>query len=454
MMSRPLLVARSVRLAVFVLLGLVAPLSAAGPPRGEAITFSRHVAPILYKHCAGCHRPGEVGPFSLLNYKDAAKRAGFLKEVTATRRMPPWKPVPGYGDFQDARVLGAAEVETLARWAEGGARRGDPRDLPPLPRFTEGWQLGKPDLVLKMPEPFTIPAGVPDIYRCFVIPTGLKEERRVTAFEFRPGNRRVVHHALLVWDVTGTAREKDEEDPGPGFNSPGGSLGFADGGGIGGWAPGATPRHLPGGVGRTLPAGADVVMQIHYPTTGKEEKDQSTLGLYFARKKAGKILRIVQLYEPRLRIPAGAKRYRASARYRLPVDVHAIGILPHMHLLGRQMKVTATLPDGKNQPMIWIKDWDFNWQGQYQYKRPVRLPRGTLLEMEAFFDNSDKNPKNPNKPPQEVWRGGRTVDEMCECRVQVVVDRPGADEDRLVKDQARARRERVRRYMRWMEAQK
>src|SRR5262249_11952921 len=194
-MFRSCLVVRPARFAGLLLIGLAASggenrSQAAGPPRGEPITYSKHVAPILFKQCASCHRPGEVGAFSLLNYKDAAKRAHFLKEVTASRRMPPWKPVPGYGEFEDARVLSETEIETLARWADSGTKQGEAKDLPPLPKFTEGWQLGKPDLVLKMTEPFTIPAGGREVWRGFVIPTGLKEPRDIAAIEFRPGNRR------------------------------------------------------------------------------------------------------------------------------------------------------------------------------------------------------------------------------------------------------------------------
>jgi hypothetical protein len=424
--------------------------AASAPPRPAPVTYNKHVAPILFKHCASCHRPGEIGPFSLLTYKDAAKRAGFLKEVTGARRMPPWKPVPGYGDFQDTRRLSDAEINILARWADTGAPQGDPRDLPPAPKFTEGWQLGKPDLILKMPEAFTVPAGGRDIYRCFVLPTGLKKKRAVAAVEFRPGNRRAVHHAVIAIDTSGAARKKDKADGKPGFRSPGGTFGIPVAGFLGGWSPGATPRRLPDGVGRRLPAGSDLVVQIHYPATGKEEKDQSAIGLFFTRKPPEKFVRVIVLPERRLRIPAGEKQYRVSARYTLPVDVHAIGVLPHMHLLGREMKLTAGLPDGKKQPMIWIKDWDFNWQGQYQYAREIALPKGTVLHLEASFDNSAGNPKNPNSPPRVVRNGPRTTDEMCECRVQITIDRPKTDGATLIKDLARTGRERRSAYRKWL----
>jgi hypothetical protein len=367
--------------------------------------------------------------------------------------MPPWKPIPGYGEFRDERRLSEQEIHTLARWADSGAAQGDPKDLPPMPQFTEGWQLGKPDLILKMPEPFTVPAGGRDVYRCFVIPTGLTENRTVAAIEFRPGNRRSVHHANFFLDTTGVARKKENADGQPGFHSPGGGAGFPASGTLGGWAPGATPRRLPDGVGRMLRRGADVVVQIHYQPSGKEEKDQSSLGIFFTKTPAWKVFMAVALGSRELRIPPGEKRYRRTVSYRLPVDVHVIGVLPHMHLLGREMKVTATLPSGKKQPMIWIKDWDFNWQGQYQYVKPVALPKGTVLHMEAFFDNSADNPKNPNSPPKLVRWGLRTTDEMCTLGVQVVVDGPPSNGILLSKDLARFRRERARLYQQWLRQQ-
>jgi mono/diheme cytochrome c family protein len=426
--------------------------AAAGPPRPPAVTYNKHVAPILFKHCATCHRPGEVGPFPLLTYKDAAKRADFLKEVTADRRMPPWKPVPGHGEFQGARRLSDAEINTLARWADAGAAQGDPKDLPPLPRFSEGWQLGKPDLILKMPKAFTIPAGGRDIYRAFVIPTGVTERRAVAAVEFRPGNRRVVHHARFFLDTTGAGRKKEEAESEPGFPSSGANLGVPISGSLGGWVPGTTPRFLPDGVARRLPRNSDLVLQVHYKPTGKEEKDQSTVGIFFRKAPVWRFLHGMMLAEPRLRIPAGEKRYRATASYTLPVAIRVLTIGSHMHLLGREMKVTAMLPGGKKEPLLWITDWDFNWQGHYHYVRPVVLPQGTVLKMEAFFDNSEKNPKNPHRPPRTVWQGPRTVDEMCQCPITFIVGSP-REAMIVLQDLERTRSERRRVYQKWLREQ-
>jgi hypothetical protein len=359
-----------------------------------------------------------------LTYRDAAKRANFLKDITAERRMPPWKAEPGFGEFHDARRLSDAEIKTLAAWADSGAKEGDARDLPPVPKFPTGWQLGTPDLILKMPKEFTVAAGGRDVFRCFVIPTGIDENRTVAAVEFRPGNRKVVHHALFFLDSTGAARKKVGDDPTSSYASFGG-IGLLPTGSLGGWAPGAMPRRLPDGTGLLLRKGSDLVLQVHYHPSGKEEKDQSTVGVYFTKTKDAKLVTGIPMVNRRLYIPAGEERHKVTASFTLPVPVQAIGISPHMHLVGREMKVIALLPDGSTKPLIWIKDWDFNWQGQYRFAKPIDLPKGTKLELEAYYDNSTKNSNNPNKPPKLVTWGEQTTDEMCLCAIQVLPEKPG-----------------------------
>ena len=396
----------------------------AGPARAEGPTYTKDVAPILLKNCAGCHRPGEVGPFSLLSYKDAAKRSGFLADITASRRMPPWKPEPGFGEFHDDRRLGEAEIKTIAEWSEAGAPEGDPKDLPPTPKFPEGWQLGTPDLVLKVPEPFEIAASGRDVYRCFVVPIPIATDRTVAAVEFRPGNPRVVHHALFFLDNSGAAREKDQAEPGPGYESFGGP-GIRPTGALGGWAPGAMPRLLPEGMGKYLRNGSDLVLQVHYHPDGKPESDQSTVGIYFTKAPARKIVVGVAVRSRDLDIPPGEARYHVTAQSDpLPADAQAIGITPHMHYIGKEMKVVAETPDGRTVPMIWIKDWDFNWQGQYQYRSPVKLAKGTVIKLDAYYDNSADNPRNPSTPPKRVRWGEQTTDEMCLAFVQIVAENP------------------------------
>jgi hypothetical protein len=393
----------------------------AGTPIDQPLTFNKHIAPILWARCAGCHRPGEVGPFPLLSYHDAANRAGFLKEVVKSRKMPPWKPEPGYGRFADELRLSDAEVEQIVRWVDEGAEEGESEDLPPAPQFAEGWQLGEPDLVLEMPEPFDIPAGGDDIFRCFVIPTNLTNDRAVSAIEFRPGDRRVVHHALFFLDSRGQARAKDEADPGPGYASFGGA-GIQPTGMLGGWAPGTGPRPLPEGVGRLLPRDSDLVLQIHYHPSGKPESDRSLVGIHFAKTPLSqtRILAAVVLSDRGFAIPPGASNHPVVPRpLTLPTPVTLVGITPHMHWIGREMKVRAVKPDGTEVPLIWIKQWDFNWQGQYLFAEPIPLPGGTRIELEAYYDNSESNPRSVS---QVVTHGEGTTDEMCLCGIQVLPD--------------------------------
>ncbi len=397
---------------------------ACGVVRADEVTFNKQVAPILWKNCASCHRPGQIGPFSLITYKDAAKRAEFIKQITNDRRMPPWKPEAGFGEFRDVRRLSDEDLKTLAHWADAGAPEGNPKDLPQPPKFVDGWQLGEPDLVLKMPKPFAVYASGRDIYRNFVITVPVDRDRTVAAVEFRPGNRRVVHHALLFLDAYGQARKRDGGDGQPGYATFGG-IGILPTGGLGGWAPGSTPRRMPEGVGMYLAKGSDLVMQVHYHPDGKPETDLSSVGIYFTAKPATKIVGGIAVRSRSIDIPPGESHHVVHAQSQpLPTDVTTLAVFPHMHNLGREMKMTAVTPDGAELPLIWIRDWDFNWQGSYQYRQPVHLPKGTVLKVDAVYDNTADNPKNPSSPPKRVTWGEQTTDEMCLCGVSVVTETP------------------------------
>ncbi len=399
-------------------------IACAAAASAEDVTYCKQVAPILWNNCASCHRPGEIGPFSLLTYKDAKKRAGFIKDITHDRRMPPWKAEAGYGDFRNVRRLSDEDLKTLAKWADASAPEGDPKDLPAMPHFPEGWQLGKPDLILTMPKTFTVYASGRDIYRNFVLKIPIDTDRTVAATEFRPGNRRVVHHALFFLDAYGQARRRDGEDGKPGYSTFGG-IGVLPSGGLGGWAPGATPQRLPEGTGMFLAKGSELVMQIHYHPDGKEETDLSSVGIYFTPKPATTIVGGIAMRTRSLDIPPGDSKYTVHCETQpLPADVTALGIFPHMHNLGKEMKVTAYPPSGGEVPMIWIRDWDFNWQGAYRYVKPVRLPKGTVVKVDAVYDNSSDNPKNPSDPPRRVYWGEQTTDEMCLCGMTVITDTP------------------------------
>ncbi len=389
-----------------------------------SVTYCKQIAPILWEHCVDCHRPGQVGPFSLLTYADAAKRAGFLKEITHERRMPPWKPEPGVRQMHGERRLSSEELALIAQWVDDGAPEGTRADLPPGPEFTDGWRLGAPDLVLTMREPFPVPADGADINRCFVIPMNLTEDRMVSAVEFRAGDRSVIHHSIMFLDANGAARKLEGEDGHPGYKSFGGAN-VRPTGGLGAWLPGTVPRHLPSGMARYVKAGSDLVLQVHYHPVGKATKDQSSVGIYFAKEPVKHVVTGIAVTQPLLKLPAGKASCDVKTRCSpLPVDVNVLGISPHMHDLGREFRVSAKLPGGQYLPLIWIKDWDFNWQGTYQFEKPLRLPKGSVICLHAIYDNSAANPKNPHSPPRDVTWGEQASDEMCLCGVQVYTDKP------------------------------
>jgi peroxiredoxin len=385
------------------------------------VTYSRDIAPILDANCVACHREGQIAPFSLTSYIDAAKHAKLISDVTGTGYMPPWKPAEGFGHFLGEHRLSGREIDLLKSWADAGAPQGDASDLPALPKFASDWALGTPDIVVKMPEAFTVPAGGKDIYRAFVAPINVPDDCYVAGIEFKPGAPTVVHHCILYLDTTGAARKLDEADPGPGYVSFGGP-GFTPSGGLGGWAPGATPSLLPEGIGRVLRKGSDVVFQMHYHPDGREHTDQSTVAIYLQKKPVKQVFASFMLATRDLDIPAGDANYTRHITVTLPSDLTLIGIVPHMHLLGRDMKVVATTPDKKEIPLIWIKDWDFKWQGQYQFAEPIKLSKGTVISMTAKYDNSDANPDNPSDPPKRVTHGEQTTDEMCICFVDFLAN--------------------------------
>jgi thiol-disulfide isomerase/thioredoxin/mono/diheme cytochrome c family protein len=392
-----------------------------------AVTYNRDIAPIVFAHCAECHRPGEVAPFSLLTYQDAKKRAEGLARVTSRRLMPPWKATVHYGEFLDERRLTERQIALIKTWAEHKAPEGDAADLPPQPKFSSDWRLGKPDLVAEVPVSFTVPADGPDIFQHFVIPLNLKKDETLVAFEFRPGNRSVVHHAIVAVDSSGGARLRDAQTPEPGWRTSG-SIDASITGILGVWTPGMTPRFYPDNVGVAMEKSSDVVVQLHLHPSGKKETDQSKIALYFAKKPVKRIMSRRPLLTGTLviEVPPGKDRYKTGSSVKLPVDVTITSVFPHMHLIGKEMKVTATLPDKSKVPLIWIKDWNFYWQDSYVYQEPVHLPKGTRIDLEASYDNSAENPFNPSKPPKRVLFGNDTTDEMCFALFQAVADEPGA----------------------------
>ena len=382
------------------------------------VTFNRDVAPILFANCVTCHRPGESAPFSLLTYDDARRRARLIATVVSSHVMPPWQPDSGEDEFEGDRRLSRSEIATLVRWADEGALEGEPDQRPAPPVFTPGWRLGSPDLVLTMPEPFAVPADGPDVFRNFVLPIPLSDRRYVRALEFRPGNPRALHHARMLLDDTGDIRRRDEEDPGPGFGGmdvPGAR--FPDGHFLG-WAPGQTPAR------ETYPwaldPGHDLVLQLHLKPTGRPELVQVSIGLYFTDTAPPRSPIMLRLGSKTIDIPAGAPAYEVTDSFTLPADVTVLSVYPHAHYLATEMTVVAKRPNGRRDTLLRIPNWNFNWQDEYTYAKPVELPRGTTIEMRYVYDNTSGNPHNPSSPPSRVRFGSQTRDEMGELLVQVM----------------------------------
>ncbi len=408
--------------ALSVLRSLVAPLcalAAAGLVPAQATdpparpTFSRDVAPILFESCATCHHPGGVGPFSLLSFSDAKKRARQIAEVTRSRYMPPWLPDPIDVELEGNRRLAETDIETIQRWVEQGGPQGDPAQLPPQPELPEGWQLAEPDLVVTPPAAYTLPAEGEDVYRNLVLSTPLESTRYVRAVDIRPGNPRVVHHAILRIDRTRSSRRLAAQDPQPGW---GGTMSMGDSeppdGHFIGWTPGRVPDPGDPDLAWKLEPGTDLVLQLHMKPTGKPETIRPSVGLYFADGPPRRKLFRFVLSDTKIDIAPGDSRYVVEKEYILTADLELISVYPHAHYLARTMNAWARLPDGTELELMHIPEWDFNWQDQYRYAKPVLLPANTRLAMRIVYDNSADNPRNPNHPPRRVRFGTQTTDEM------------------------------------------
>ena len=384
-------------------------------------TFSRDVAPILFQKCAACHRPLGAGPFPLLSWEDARKRARQIAEVTTSRYMPPWLPEAGHLPFQEERRLSARQIYLLRRWAETGAARGDPAEQPPAPVWTAGWQLGEPDLVLSMSETYSLEAEGTDVIRYFALPNPLPDVRFVRGFEFRPGNNKIVHHARMLIDPTGLSERLDEQDPEPGFERGMSRVNVSDPDGHWlGWTPGKQPALRDPELAWSLRPGTAVVLELHMVRTGKPETIRSSMGLYFTPRRPTRQPVVLRFGSVIMDIPAETTDYVVSDDYRLPTDVELLNVYPHAHLLATSMESWATFPDGSRQTLFEIKRWNFDWQDEYRYLEPVFLPRGTVLSMRYRYDNSSGNPRNPFQPARRVVWGEQTENEMGDLWFQVL----------------------------------
>ncbi len=396
------------------------------------VTYHRDIAPIIQEKCQACHRPGEVAPFSLTGYFDALRWKDLLVEVVEKKQMPPWLPNAGL-HFRGERKMTDQEIALFRSWVEGGCVEGDFIDAPLPKRFTEGWQLGEPDLILEAPEEMVLAATGKDLFRCLVLPTHLQEDKVIIAYELRPGNRRAVHHTLHFLDTQSRAKKLEEVwkdkkgagetkgDSGPGYTTSMGP-GFSPSGEMGGWAPGISPKFLPEGIGYFLPKGSDFIVQMHYHRTGKIEKDRTRVGLYFAKKPAQRYVQPLVIPGSFLVIPANKADYTVKNTVWLAQDILLHSVDPHMHLIGRKFVMNITPPGEKSFEAIRIDDWDYNWQEIYFLKQPMRLKAGTKIDIEAIFDNTANNPHNPSVPPRWVKFGEQTTDEMCFMFMGITTD--------------------------------
>lgn len=430
-----------------------------GAGRENAVTFSRDVAPIFFRRCAECHRPGEAAPMSLLTYKEARPWARAIKEKVVRREMPPWHADPEYGEFANDPRLTQTEIDTIAAWTDTGAVEGDPRQLPTAPRFADGWRIGTPDLVLTMPEAFALDPAGPDEYRYFEIPGRFTEDVYVQMAEARPGNRKIVHHiiAYFVSPQDGSPdpqRRRGVDDDNSifyrdgfvvrtkadapihddGCELPSGGFGTRrDGTGepprrssFAGYAPGSSPTVYEPGTARKIPAGSKVIFEVHYSKrTETAETDRSSVGLVFAKAKPAKEAMLGGAVNTYFNIPPGAERHKVSACWTTRDDIVVHSLQPHMHYRGAAMEFKVFYPNGRSEVLLWVPNYNFGWQTTYYLKKHLAIPRGSRFLVTGYFDNSANNKYNPDATRAVRW-GEPTYDEMMVGFVGYTVDRSGS----------------------------
>ncbi len=403
-------------LAWSIAVGLLASPSRAQTP----VTFANDVAPILFAKCGVCHRPGGAGPFALLTYSNAREHATQIANVTKSGLMPPWQADGDYGgEFIGQPRLTEGEREIFQRWSAEGAPEGVASETPRVPTWTDGWQLGKPDLVVSPPS-YTLQAEGTDVFRIFVIKLPVDSVKFVRGMEFKPGNARVVHHSNIRIDRTDASRKFDEADPGPGYSGLVATSAIYPDGHFLGWTPGQVPPLLPKGLAWRLSPGTDLVVELHMQPSGKAENVQPTIGFYFGADPPERTPAMLRLGRQSIDIPAGAKEYVITDSFVTPVDLEVQAVQPHAHYRAKEMVGFASLPDGSVRPLVHIRDWNFRWQHVYRYVTPFWVPKGTRLQMRYTYDNSADNPRNPSQPPERVFWGQRSADEMGDLWIQVL----------------------------------
>jgi hypothetical protein len=375
-------------------------------------TFSKDVAPILYNNCTTCHRPGEIAPMSLLDYKAARPWAKSIKQAVASRVMPPWFADPAVGHWANDTRLKLEDVDTIVKWVDAGAPEGNSADLPPAPKYVKGWVMGKPDMVVEMAEAYQLPANGVIPYQYITVDPKLTEDKWVRGVEIRAGNRQVVHHIIV-----------GVQDPGARANFLG--IGVGNGAQLGGTAPGLQPKFYPEGVAKQLKAGSKLVFQMHYTPNGKATSDKSYIGLYFSKQPPTKIARGAVAVNLLFKIPPGDPNYEVKSQWTAPADVVLTNFTPHMHLRGKDFKYTAYFPDGHSEVLLNVPHYDFNWQLRYEAADPIHIPKGTRIECVAHYDNSTNNKFNPDPEKMVRW-GDQTFEEMMVGFLEWMPDRQRA----------------------------
>jgi peroxiredoxin len=373
-------------------------------PAKEEVTYAKQVSRIIQKHCQECHRPEEIGPFSLLTYDDAKKRASRIREALVEERMPPWHADPRHGKFLNDRRLPPEELDTLLAWIDSGTPKGDDKDLPPPVKFVKGWKIGEPDSVFTMEQEFKVPATGVLNYQRFTVDPGLKEDTWIQAAECRPGNRAVVHHILVYILKPGTRNPY----------SPDGTAAT-----LAGWAPGDMPVIYPSGTARLIPANSKLLFEVHYTPNGTEQTDRSSVGVIFAKKRPERVAETNILANLTFKIPPKEGNVKGKMVFTFPEDALVLSFMPHMHLRGTSATYVATYPDGKTETLLSVPDYDFGWQSVYRFAEPLKIPKGTKLTWSGTWDNSPDNPRNPDPTKEVIW-GLQTWDEMQNGWMDVV----------------------------------
>jgi hypothetical protein len=417
--------------AVFVAAVVMAAGPAAAQPAQNAPTFTKDVAPVLYKHCTTCHRPGEIAPMSLLTYEQARPWARSIRDNVVNGVMPPWHADPAHGKWVNDRSLTPQEKEVIVRWVDAGAPQGNAADLPKAPVYAEGWTIGQPDAVVTMAQDYAVPAEGEIEYQYFEMQTNFAEDKWVQALEVRPGNRGVVHHILVYARSPQMSRRPQvfrmQNPPGPmspaqmkemeeAKSDPAKAQAMRQqaqrrGNLIAQIAPGTNATVYAPGSAMLLEAGTVLTFQVHYTTNGTAGTDRSRIGFKFARQAPANPVYATAMMNPRFMIPAGAANHAVEARMEFLEDVTLYSLAPHTHLRGKTWEYTVTYPDGRSEVVLSVPTYDFNWQTEYVFATPLRLPKGSVLKSVAHYDNSKNNPANPD-PTQPVYWGDQTWEEM------------------------------------------